>query len=346
MAAANEFYLAPLRGITDSIFRTACERHFGRFDRMVAPFVPTVLGTRVKACHIRDLLPNDDAASRDNGNARLIPQIIGRDPAGFLLLARKFAAMGFTSVNWNLGCPAPLVAKKARGCGLLPHREIIERFLNDVVPELPLPLSIKARLGYKSPDELEALIPLFNAYPLRELIIHPRTGAQLYGGAVDLDRFELCLNLSKHPLVYNGDIVSVSTFQRLADRFPGVSSWMLGRGILMNPFLLGELRSLTSLPSTSPRELAPRSLHETEGALSEVKMTARRISQIAGFLNDLLDACKGHPYPLKVLGRMKELWGYLGKGVGEWEERALRVVRCASLEEYRAVLDGFFKGYG
>jgi tRNA-dihydrouridine synthase B len=328
-----EFYLSPLRGITDKIFRTAYERRFGRFDCTVAPFVPTIPGSRVRYHHIRDLLPDDDT---NNINGRLIPQIIGRDPNGFLLLSRKFAEMGFTSVNWNLGCPAPLVAKKKRGCGLLPHKDIIKQFLDEIIHEIPIPLSIKTRLGYESPNDLEALIPLFNDYPIKELMIHPRTGIQLYGGTIDIDRFETCLNLSKHTVVYNGDIVSVSTFKLLADRFPRVNKWMIGRGIVRNPFLLRELRDAVSTESSISTESSV-----LIGSLST--SSTEDSSQIVGFLNDLLDACKDHPYQLKVLGRMKEIWRYLGDGIDGWKELSKRVIQCRSLQEYQTIIDAFNK---
>ncbi|MDR2591801.1 MAG: tRNA-dihydrouridine synthase family protein [Chitinispirillales bacterium] len=315
-----DFYLSPLRGITDKIFRTAYERRFGRFDYMVAPFVPTILGSRVKNHHIKDLLLDDNIGSINtnniNNDARLIPQIIGRDTNGFLLLSRKFADMGFKSVNWNLGCPAPLVAKKTRGCGLLPHKDLIKQFLDEAIPKLPLPLSIKARLGYETPNDLEALIPLFNDYPIKELMIHPRIGTQLYDGSVDLDRFETCLNLSKHTVVYNGDIVSVSTFKQLTERFPSINKWMIGRGIVRNPFLLMELREAVSINlSVSTKQ-----------------------SQIIAFLDDLLDACKDHPYPIKVLGRMKEIWRYLGAGIDGWEDLSKKVILCQSLSDYKTII--------
>ena len=326
-----EFYLSPLRGITDKIFRAAYERRFGRFDYTVAPFVPTILGSRVKDHHIRDLLPGD-GINNINNDGRLIPQIIGHDPNGFLLLVRKFADTGFASVNWNLGCPAPLVAKKKRGCGLLPHKEIIKQFLDEIIPKIPIPLSIKTRLGYESPNDLEALIPLFNDYPIKELMIHPRTGIQLYGGTVDIDRFENCLSLSKHTIVYNGDIISVNTFKLLADRFPNVNKWMIGRGIVMNPFLLRELREAVSTESSA--------LIGSSSTLSTLStLSTKNASQITYFLNDLLDICKDHPYPIKVLGRMKEIWRYLGNGIDGWENLSKKVIQCQSLQEYRTIID-------
>jgi len=316
-----EFCLSPLRGITDALFRHAFERRFGRFDRIVTPFIPMIIGNQVKDHHIRDVLTD----KRDN---RVIPQILGRDTGGFLVLSRKFADLGFASVNWNLGCPAPLVVKKTRGCGLLPHKDIIENFLNVVVPKLPIPMSIKARLGYESPNELEELIPLFNNYPIKELMIHPRTGTQLYGGAADIDRFEKCLNLSKHPVAYSGDIVSVDSFRRLAERFPSVNSWMIGRGIVRNPFLLAELRKYAADGAASAEPLS---------ASAKKTLSAEDNSRITGFLNDLVEICKKRSHPINILGRMKEIWKYLGDGIDGWEELSKKVIQCQSLQEYIAL---------
>jgi len=304
IGSSHEFWLAPLRGITDRIFRAAYERRFGRFDRVLAPFVPTILGDRVRGYHIKDILPNGGGV--DVG--RLTPQIIGNDPGGFLLLSRRFAELGFGSVNWNLGCPMPNITRKKRGSGLLPHRDAIEKFLDGVVPSLPIPLSIKARLGLDSKDELEGLIPLFNGYPLKELIIHPRAGSQLYGGTVDLDKFEICLRKSRHPVIYNGDIRAVNDYRRLSARFPDVNGWMVGRGVVMNPRLLNELRG---------------------GARGSVR----------GFLDDLLDANLNHFHPLKALGKMKEVWGLLGQSIDASGELSDRIAHCESIGEYRKVVD-------
>jgi tRNA-dihydrouridine synthase len=303
----QKFYLAPLRGVTDSVFRNVYEKHFGKFDYMLAPFIPTIRGNRVKDYHIRDILPDNGC----NDTKRLIPQIIGRDAEGFLLLSNKFAELGFPSVNWNLGCPAPLITRKKRGSGLLPHKDIIERFLDEVIPKLPIPLSIKTRLGLDSKDDLETLIPIFNNYPLTELIIHPRTGSQLYGGTVDIDKFETCLNKSTHTVVYNGDIISVDNLKYLTGRFPNVNNWMIGRGIVRNPNLLKELRN----ENTSTQS-------------------------IYDFLNDLISADPNNPsnpndpndpnhsHTTKILGRMKEIWRYLGAGIDESGELTQKIMHC------------------
>jgi len=81
-----------------------------------------------------------------------------------------------------------------------------------------------------------------NKYPLTELIIHARTGKQMYSGVPDLNAFGRCVLLSKHPLVYNGDINSLEDWQVLQKRYNAVSKWMIGRGALRNPFLPAEIK--------------------------------------------------------------------------------------------------------
>jgi len=273
---------------------------------MLAPFVPTVRGDRVRDYHIVDLL-------REEERTRLIPQVIGSDSAGFLLLCNKFADMGFSSVNWNLGCPAPLITKKSRGCGLLPHGDIIKRFLDDVIPKLPIPMSIKTRLGLDKNDELYNLMSAFNKCQLREIIIHPRTGAQAYGGKTDLDKFEECLRISKHTIVYNGDICSIDDFKYLAKRFPTIENWMIGRGIIKNPFLLNELKN------------------EVDNSEKTVISEKEKVKTKQEFLNNLLTENLNHYNPTKVLGKMKELWQYMGTNKE-------KILHCETIEEYREMI--------
>ena len=48
-------------------------------------------------------------------------------------------------------------------------------------------LSIKMRLGRTTPDEIFKLLPVLDRYPLSQIVIHPRTARQMYGGRPDLD---------------------------------------------------------------------------------------------------------------------------------------------------------------
>jgi tRNA-dihydrouridine synthase len=74
----------------------------------LAPFIPTVTADRFKPSHFKDVLPEN------NSTIPIVPQIISNQPDDFINLAVRLYDLGYTSVNWNLGCPFPMVAKKQR----------------------------------------------------------------------------------------------------------------------------------------------------------------------------------------------------------------------------------------
>ncbi|RJX25435.1 MAG: tRNA-dihydrouridine synthase family protein [Desulfurivibrio sp.] len=295
--------MAPLRGITEAAFRDLFVRFFPGFDRAVAPFISTFQGSRVKAAKLRDLLPEN------NPRLPVVPQILSKNAEHFMATSRLLAELGYTEVNWNLGCPYPMVANKMRGSGLLPFPDRIEAFL-DQIQALPLAISIKTRLGRRDAGEILALLPVFNKFPLKELIIHPRTGIQMYEGAVDLDAFARSAELCRHPLVYNGDITSLADYQRLAARFPTVRSWMIGRGALADPFLPARIKQL-ALPADPRATLA--AFHE----------------ELLACYQDMLSG------PSPVLGRLKGLWFYLAASFADGTKILKKIQKMKKLEPYR-----------
>ncbi len=304
--------LAPMRGFTDAIFRNALDALFDGIDIMMAPFISSVSGTRVKPKLLRDLLPENNAR-RD-----LIPQILGKSADEFIVMAQALYDLGYDTVNWNLGCPYAKVAKKQRGSGLLPYPDRIDAFLEQVNATIPNRLSVKVRLGRFHCDELFELMPIFNRYPLVEVIIHPRTGVQMYSGQVNLDAFQVCAEQSVHPVVYNGDIVSLDSFRQLKQKLHNVSAWMIGRGILSNPFLPEIIKSGQEAISTPMVRF--RAFHDLL-----FKNYSRRLNG-----------------PSHLLQRMKGLWRYLARHL-EGGERLLKQIRKANkIERYQQVVDTYF----
>ena len=156
------------------------------------------------------------------------------------------------------------------------------------MPAIKPKLSIKLRIGLKYPDEVLQLIPIFNRFPLEELIIHPRTGVQMYEGEVDLDMFEQCLGLSKHRVVYNGDIDSFEKFEMLAQRFGSVERWMIGRGLIGNPFLAEKIKFNTEKPYDEKIKIM-RAFHDH-------------------LFDEYLKILSG---PAHITNKMKEIWTYM-----------------------------------
>ncbi len=304
--------LAPIKGFTEAPYRNATAEFFSGFDTAMAPFVVTIRGRKYPDSHLKDLLPEN------NYGWPIVPQILSNHPEGFIKLAGRLDDLGYDTVNWNLGCPFPRVAKKNRGSGLLPQPEVIDTFLDEVLNAIPNRLSIKTRIGRFDAEEMEYLMPIFNRYPLAELIIHPRTGVQMYAGGPDLEIFADCLEISKNPIVYNGDIYNVSDFARLADRFKSVDRWMLGRGALADPFLPGTIKGLVT--------------QDTE-----------KIDIIRRFHDRLFEAyAQVLSGPSHLGDKMKGFWLYLSRSFEDGRKILKKIQKTRKTDHYRVVVDGFF----
>ena len=93
--------------------------------------------------------------------------------------------------------------------------------------------------------EILDVFPILEQYPIKNIAIHARIGKQLYKGGVDLDSFQKCLDTSKQKIYYNGDITSVTKFNELQERFPSIEHWMIGRGLIADPFFFFFIKNNT-----------------------------------------------------------------------------------------------------
>lgn len=234
--------LAPMQGLTEVIFRRTYEECFpGAIASAVAPFIALTRNLRFSTDNpqIRDVLPENNI-----GSIPVIPQLLGKEPEEFILLANHLTDLGYTELNWNMGCPMRTVTAKRRGCGLMPYPDLVRNILDSVMPHISIRLSVKVRLGLKDNDEIFKMVPVLNDYPLSSVTIHPRLGRQQYTGQPDIETFGQVLPLIKHPVIYNGDICKADDAHRILGRFPSVNDIMIGRGVLYNPCLPLEINSL------------------------------------------------------------------------------------------------------
>lgn len=238
--------LAPVRGVTDAVYREAFARCFGGFDGAVAPFLQLRQGHSLRPAELAQVAPARNRA------LPVVPQVLTHHAPTFAAALRELAEAGHGEVNWNLGCPYPTAAGRGRGAGLLPYPERVDAILAQVLNDAPARVSVKMRLGYHDPDDFLAILEVLNRYPLAEVMLHARTADQMYDGAVDVERAAQALALCRHPFVYNGDIVSAEGFRAAVGRLPGCAGWMVGRGALRNPFLPALIRG-APLPAPAIR---------------------------------------------------------------------------------------------
>ncbi len=232
---------APLQGFTDYIYRSAFQKYFDGVDKFFIPYVRYNNNDELKSSYKCEIIQDN------NSHGNTVPQILSNKAAELIKLAEYLKHENFRTLNWNLGCPYPMVAKQNLGSGLLPQPDTIKLVLDEYYKVAPLPLSVKMRLGYESPDEFFSVLKVFNNFPVSEIIIHPRIGKQLYKGHAKPDYFAEALQFSKHKLVYNGDIQSIEDFEVLRSLFPSQKSWMIGRALLSNPFLAEQIKHAKSI---------------------------------------------------------------------------------------------------
>jgi len=231
---------SPLQGFTDYKFRNAFNKYFGGIDTFYSPYIKLNGKLEIKKAYERDLLPEN------NLNLEVIPQIITNDADEFLFVANYVKQLGYNELNWNLGCPYPMVTKRGMGSGLICDFIKIEQILQKVHEQSDIIVSMKMRMGYENSEEILNVLPVLEKFPLKNIAIHARIGKQLYKGGVDLDAFQRCIENTNHKLYYNGDITSVEKFKEMQQRFPSIDHWMIGRGLIANPFLPNMIKNNTS----------------------------------------------------------------------------------------------------
>lgn len=306
-------YLAPLQGYTEAYFRNAFSKYFDSFDHSIAPFIASGKGDNIKPSRIRDLL------HENNDKMPVDPQIIGKYAPEFIPLAKYLYQYGYKTLNINMGCPVTSIIKKMRGSGIIAYPDMVEMLLEKLHLEVPNKISVKIRLGYHSKDELKRLMPILNQFPLKELIVHPRLGRQMYTGTPDLDAFEWCQKNTKTPLVYSGDIFSRDDYLTLQERFPKQEKWMIGRGVIYDLFL-------------------PLSIKQG------IPTMAEKVDLYAKFHEKLFEeVMKYRNQPRNQLNKMKEYWGYFSRQFESHNEIHYKITRSMSLEEFDEVSTGILK---
>ena len=314
-----------MQGLTELLFRRVYEECFSGAIRLaVTPFLSlthnlhNLLADGAQSSTLkhfmRDVLPE-----ANKGSIPITPQILGKEPDEFIALGNKLYDMGYGEVNWNIGCPMRNITGKHRGSGILPYPDEVRAVLDAVIPELKPQLSVKMRIGLRQKEDIFALVPVLNDYPLASITIHPRLGRQQYTGVPDMETFGQVLPLIKHPVIYNGDITSVADVQRIKEKYPAVADIMVGRGILYRP--------------TLPLEIEGQPMSE-EDRLQATKHFIRRMNE---------EIRKTAPSDESAIRKTKEYWCMLWRGLPISEAEARKVLREQELTSVDKLICSFIQ---
>lgn len=304
---------SPLQGFTTYHFRNAQNKYFGGIDTFYAPYIRLNGKLEVKQSYERDLLPEN------NATLEVIPQIITNDADEFIFVAKYVQEFGYKELNWNLGCPYPMVTNRGMGSGLICDFNKIDEILERVHNETDILVSMKMRMGYEHSDEILHTFPILDKYPLKNVAIHARLGKQLYKGGVDLDAFQKCVDAAKHKLYYNGDITTVEQFKKMQQRFPSIDHFMIGRGLIADPFLPSMIKNNTTDYPENRWDLF-EAFHDE--------------------IYQQYDAILSGPTPIKM--KMLGFWEYFSQSFSNPQKTYKKIKKAANPVKYRMVVKEIF----
>lgn len=300
------YYFAPMEGVTDSIYRRLHHKYFPGIDCYYMPFLSPTIHRHLTHKEDREL------PMADSEDFAAVPQVLTKVPEDFLWAAEQCRDRGYTQINLNAGCPSGTVVSKGKGSGLLADTDALDRFLDGIFSKSPLPISVKTRLGIAEPSEFPKILAVYNRYPVTELIVHPRVRKAFYKGDVDMEMFRFCMENSRNPVCYNGNLTSVAQTQSVQSQYPQLQSVMLGRGLIADPGMLAP-------GGTTVDALEP-------------------------FMNELLETyTEVFGSSRNAMFRMKENWSMLLCRFEGSEKLGKRLRKTTDLAEYKAVTEQIFR---
>ena len=311
-----KIYQAPIQGSTDFDFRKILAEHFGGIDKYFIPYLSYGKGREIKKSQLREVFPEN------NGSLPVVPQVLFSDQAELFDLITILIDYGYREINLNLGCPYPMATNKGRGAAWLEKPEALNEILQQLYAQgFPANFSVKMRAGMKNDQDAKAIFDVLNRFPLGEVIFHPRTASQMYDGKANSELFAEAISQVKLPMVYNGDILSMTDLQELQAVLTEQNSWMIGRGLLTNPALAAQLK----------------------GEVFEPKALRKLMRE---FHDQLLDAYSarlqgdGH-----IVMKMSQFWAYFSESFENPHKVRKLVKKSSSLLKYNAAVTEIFKNY-
>lgn len=303
--------MAPMQDITTRAFWSLVQARGGA-DVYYTEYFRVYPGSRLSKAIL--------ASATNNPTGRpVIAQMIGNDIPSLIRSARELEHYPVAGIDLNLGCPAPIVYKKCAGGGLLRDPALVDRILGALRETITSHFSVKTRLGFESPNEFDALLPLFARHSLDLLTVHGRTVRDMYRGPVRYDLIARAAAEVPCPVLANGNIHSAMHAAHILDT-TGAAGLMLGRGAVRNPWLFAQIR------------------HVCQG-LPPVLPTGR---MVLDYIRELhAAACSPGSRDAAQVQRLKKFMNFLGAGIDAEGRFLHRIQRVSAMDTFFGICEEF-----
>ncbi|HEV2416676.1 MAG TPA: tRNA dihydrouridine synthase DusB [Terriglobia bacterium] len=229
--------LAPMAGITDTVFRRFIKR-LGGCGLIMTEFVSSEGMLRQNIKSQRFLYYTEEERP-------ITAQIFGADPDHLAEAARQIEDLGFDIIDLNLGCPAKKVVK-CGGSGLLRDLPLLETIFRKIRSAVTIPFTVKIRAGWSDEEIVAAPVArLAEACGVEAIAVHPRTRMQGYSGRARWDIIREVKASVRIPVIGNGDVMSPPDAAAI-HRETACDAVMIGRAAPTNPWIFRQMKEYFS----------------------------------------------------------------------------------------------------
>jgi len=242
--APRPLVLAPMAGFTDAAMRRVAHA-FGAaltYTEMVS--AAGLLRAGARTWPLLETLP---------GEGPVVAHLYGAEPEEMAAAAAAVWRAGrFVAVDVNAGCPVRRITANGCGAALMPHPGRIGRIVAAMRAAMPLPVTVKTRVGLQ-PDRVlvQEILRAAEEAGGAALAVHGRFASRMHGGAVALDLLAAVRRDARIPVIGNGGVRSPADALRMV-RETGVDAVMVGRAAMGNPWILREIAAALACPDAAP----------------------------------------------------------------------------------------------
>ncbi len=225
----NKLILAPMAEVTSLPFRLLCKKYGASmtFTEQISALAVT-----------RDSEKTIEMASTSKEDFPVGLQLFGRNPE-ILVNAAKKLHKNFNTVDLNLGCPSKKIVKEGYGSALLKEKNKIKEIITSLVKNIPKPITVKMRSGFKKEEALE-IAKVIESAGCSAITIHARTQEQGYSGHSDWSLIKKLKDNISIPIIGNGDITDPISAEKMLKE-TGCDYIMIGRAARNNPWIFKQI---------------------------------------------------------------------------------------------------------